>query len=116
MNHAQFLSTFKTSQNHLLRESNGLATASVYFPEFKPSKHWLQIALTRLNAELEKQINPDGFHFELSTGYQWVVVNEFEKTLLDELDLMREAASASQLRRNFIDSDVYGRTRQSPAI
>jgi len=34
------------------------------------------------------------------------VVAEFEKMLLDELDLMREAANASQLRRNFIDSDV----------
>lgn len=29
------------------------------------------------------------------------VVNEYESTILDELDLLREAASASQLRRNF---------------
>ena len=34
-----------------------------------------------------------------------VVVAEFEKTILDELDMMREAANASQLRRNFLDSD-----------
>jgi ubiquinone biosynthesis protein len=33
------------------------------------------------------------------------VVAEFEKSLLDELDLMREAANASQLRRNFLHSD-----------
>ena len=33
------------------------------------------------------------------------VVAEFEKTLLDELDLMREAANASQLRRNFLNSE-----------
>ena len=33
------------------------------------------------------------------------VVAEFEKTLLDELDLMREAANASQLRRNFQNSE-----------
>ncbi len=32
------------------------------------------------------------------------LVAEFEYTLLDELDLQREAANASQLRRNFIDS------------
>jgi ubiquinone biosynthesis protein len=31
------------------------------------------------------------------------VVAEFEHTIGDELDLMREAANASQLRRNFID-------------
>ena len=33
------------------------------------------------------------------------VVAEFDTYLHDELDLMREAANASQLRRNFLDSD-----------
>ncbi len=36
------------------------------------------------------------------------VVAEYEKTILDELDLLREAANASQLRRNFEgSSDLY---------
>jgi ubiquinone biosynthesis protein len=34
------------------------------------------------------------------------VVAEFEKTLFDELDLMREAASATQIRRNFSGSEM----------
>jgi len=34
------------------------------------------------------------------------IVGEYEKTILDELDLMREAANASQLRRNFAGSDL----------
>ncbi len=34
------------------------------------------------------------------------VVREYETIILDELDLLREAASASQLRRNFEDSDL----------
>jgi len=34
------------------------------------------------------------------------VVQEFEKTILDELDLMREAASATQIRRNFAGSNL----------
>ncbi len=34
------------------------------------------------------------------------VVREYEKTILDELDLLREAANASQLRRNFIGSPL----------
>jgi ubiquinone biosynthesis protein len=34
------------------------------------------------------------------------VVGEYEKTILDELDLMREAANASQLKRNFAGSDL----------
>jgi ubiquinone biosynthesis protein len=34
------------------------------------------------------------------------VVREYEKTVLDELDLMREAANAAQLKRNFAGSDL----------
>lgn len=34
------------------------------------------------------------------------VIAEFEKHLYDELDLLREASSASQLRRNFQDSPI----------
>lgn len=34
------------------------------------------------------------------------VISEFDKTIHDELDLMREAANASQLRRNFEGSDL----------
>ena len=34
------------------------------------------------------------------------MVAEYEKTILNELDLMREAANASQLRRNFQGSDL----------
>ncbi|MBS0380041.1 MAG: ubiquinone biosynthesis regulatory protein kinase UbiB [Proteobacteria bacterium] len=34
------------------------------------------------------------------------IVNEYQKTILDELDLMREAANASQLKRNFAGSDL----------
>lgn len=33
------------------------------------------------------------------------VVSEYRRTILDELDLQREAANAIQLRRNFADSD-----------
>jgi len=34
------------------------------------------------------------------------IVAEYEKTIIDELDLMREAANASQLKRNFAGSDL----------
>jgi len=34
------------------------------------------------------------------------VVDEYEHTILDELDLMREAANAAQLKRNFEGSDM----------
>ncbi len=34
------------------------------------------------------------------------VVEEYEQTIFDELDLRKEAANATQLRRNFADSDI----------
>ena len=34
------------------------------------------------------------------------VVDEYESTIIDELDLMREAANTAQLKRNFIGSDM----------
>jgi len=34
------------------------------------------------------------------------IVEEFDKNIIDELDLLREAANASELRRNFKDSPV----------
>ncbi len=34
------------------------------------------------------------------------VVDEYQKTILDELDLLREAGNASQLRRNFLGSPL----------
>ncbi len=34
------------------------------------------------------------------------VVSEFQKTILDELDLVREAANAADIRRRFEDSDI----------
>lgn len=34
------------------------------------------------------------------------VVKEYEKTIIDELDLVREAGNGSQLRRNFEDSEI----------
>ena len=35
-----------------------------------------------------------------------IVVSEFEKTILDELDMMREASNAAQIRRNHEDSKI----------
>jgi ubiquinone biosynthesis protein len=34
------------------------------------------------------------------------IVDEYEHTILDELDLMREAANTAQVKRNFADSDM----------
>lgn len=83
--HARFLLFFKTRNNHLLRESNGLAYVSICFPEFREARRWQQAALTRLDQALVGQVNQDGSHFEVSTGYQSLVVDEFQNAY----DLLR---------------------------
>lgn len=52
-------------------------------------------------ADLAQRYWPDGRRLRPKE-----VVAEYEKTLMDELDLLREAANASQLRRNFLHSPL----------
>lgn len=59
------------------------------------------LGLIWILAEMAERYAPGG-RFMRPTN----VVREFERTLWNELDLLREAASASQLRRNFLGSDV----------
>ena len=52
-------------------------------------------------ARLAQRYWPDGRRLRLLE-----VIAEYEKTVLNELDLMREAANAAQLRRNFLGSKM----------
>lgn len=57
------------------------------------------VRLMRLVARLVQRFYAEGYRLK-----PVAVVDEFEKTIIDELDLMREGANASQLRRNFSQS------------
>ena len=59
------------------------------------------VSLLHLVADLAHRYWPDAGRLRPRE-----IVAEYEKTILDELDLLREAASASQLRRNFEGSDL----------
>lgn len=59
------------------------------------------IGLLYLIARLVRRYLPDGRRLRPVE-----VVADYEQTILDELDLRREAANASQLRRNFADSPL----------
>jgi ubiquinone biosynthesis protein len=57
------------------------------------------VALLYVMAGIAERALPDGRRLRVRE-----VVAEFEKTIADELDLVHEAANASQLRRNFADA------------
>jgi len=78
--HGEFLYNFHTNRNHLLRESNGLLALALCFDEFSGSDDWVGAAVQRLEMELLAQVNADGSHLEMSVGYQWLTVVEFEVT------------------------------------
>ncbi len=59
------------------------------------------IALMLIVARLLEQFWDDGKRL-----HPVQIVLDYEKTIFDELDLQREAANASQLRRNFLDSEL----------
>jgi len=59
------------------------------------------IALMFMLARLLEKIHPDGKRLRPVD-----VVEEYQHTILDELDLQREAANTSQLRRSFLDSGI----------
>ena len=87
------------AQVHFARLHNGTAVAvKVLRPGIAPViAH--DVSLLYAAAGLVEKLFADGPRLRPRE-----VVDEFEKHLEDELDLMREAANCSQLRRNFADS------------
>ena len=65
--------------NWLIMEMNGLAQIGILYPQFILSGQWLSQALGSLEEELDRQIYPDGFQYELSTGYADVVINNYQR-------------------------------------
>jgi ubiquinone biosynthesis protein len=97
-------------------ERDPVASASVAQVHFATLPDGREVAVKILRPGIDKIINHDLALLDTLAGLLerlWVdgkrlkpreVVAEFAKHLHDELDLMREAANCSQLRRNFADS------------
>ncbi|TFW30449.1 ubiquinone biosynthesis regulatory protein kinase UbiB [Duganella callida] len=99
-------------------ERNPVASASIAQVHFATLKDGRQVAVKVLRPGMKKTIDDDVALMHVAA--EWIsnvwadskrlkpkeVVAEFDKYLHDELDLMREAANASQLRRNFADSHL----------
>lgn len=95
-----------------------VASASIAQVHFAVLKDGKEVAVKVLRPGMKKSIDEDVALMQIAAewiGRVWAdskrlkpreVVAEFDKYLHDELDLMREAANASQLRRNFADSKL----------
>ncbi|MGO4380167.1 ubiquinone biosynthesis regulatory protein kinase UbiB [Pseudoduganella sp. RAF53_2] len=95
-----------------------VASASIAQVHFAALKDGTQVAVKVLRPGMKRLIDEDVALMRIAANFinsVWAdahrlkiqeVVSEFDKYLHDELDLMREAANASQLRRNFADSQL----------
>jgi ubiquinone biosynthesis protein len=95
-----------------------VASASIAQVHFATLKDGKEVAVKVLRPGMKKLIDEDVALMHIAAdwiGRLWAdskrlkpkeVVGEFDKYLHDELDLMREAANASQLRRNFADGKL----------
>ncbi|HEY64977.1 MAG TPA: hypothetical protein G4O02_10450 [Caldilineae bacterium] len=64
--------------NWLIMEMNGLAQIGILYPQLRDAPAWKAYAFDRLVRELDRQVYPDGFQIELSTGYHQVVIRNYQ--------------------------------------
>ncbi|NOU71281.1 hypothetical protein GC098_07570 [Paenibacillus sp. LMG 31458] len=85
LEHAMRLRHHHRQGNWLLMEMNGLSHIGILCPEFREAENWKNYAQEMLIKELNRQLYPDGFQFELSTNYHEVtVINYFQVIQLYE--------------------------------
>jgi len=80
--HAVLLRNFhKNRGNWLIMEMSGLLHIATLYPFFAEREEWFAYAESKLKEELQKQVYPDGFQFELSTGYQQILVTHYSRVI-----------------------------------
>ena len=75
--HGCRLRNFSTAANWLIMELSGLAHIVMLYPIFVKTPDWKEYAFRRLSEEIDVQVYPDGFQYELSTGYHGTVLGNY---------------------------------------
>ncbi len=68
--------------NHYICNLVGLLYLGILLPEFQEAGRWLDVGLSGLLGELDKQVHPDGVDYESSTGYHRLVTELFASAFL----------------------------------
>lgn len=79
--HGWRLRNFCTHGNWLLMEMHGLVRIALLYPFLSDAPEWKSYSLRRLEEELDIQVYPDGFQYELSTNYHGVVDHNYYAVL-----------------------------------
>lgn len=91
----------RKNANHYISNLVGLVFIGLHFKGYKKCNRWLNFALKEFNVEIESQIKPDGVHFETSTGYHRLVLEQllFVQILLEKNGYSFNAKSKLLLKR-----------------
>lgn len=76
--HAYRVTKNPTKNNWLIMEMTGLIHIANMYPLFCESDAWRAYGFRRMTEEHDIQIYDDGFQFELSTGYHWVCIMNYQ--------------------------------------
>ena len=73
----RYISTYFAPNTHLLGEALALFFVGVLYPEFERARYWREYGWKVLLQESERQVRPDGFHFEQSVYYHVYALDMF---------------------------------------
>ena len=79
--HGHRLEPALTAQNWRIMELNGLLHVAMLFPFLSESRAWREKALVEFEQQLDLQVYPDGFQFELAPGYHGVIPHDYGRIL-----------------------------------
>lgn len=96
-----YLSTHFSPNTHLLGEAVALLFIGTLCPELRSSPRWTRRGREIVLRESERQVRPDGFHFEQSTYYH-----------LYALDLLLHAAVLASVNKMPFPAEYYRRLEQ----
>jgi hypothetical protein len=86
------LSFYFSPNTHLLGEAVALHALGVLFPQFPRARRWQELGAKVVEEQLDRQVRPDGAHFEQSTYYHVYALDMFvfHGILADPGDAYRE--------------------------
>ena len=104
--HGYRLRNFSSHGNWLIMEMAGLSHIAMLYPFFVKANEWAEYAFGLLANEIDVQVYPDGFQYELSTNYHGVVIQNYYWIINTAKAVEYEIPSllASNLERMF---DLY---------
>ena len=76
--HAYRVTKNPTQNNWLIMEMTGLLHIANIYKFFRESDKWREYGFRRMTEEHAVQVYDDGFQFELSSGYQWVCIMNYQ--------------------------------------